>query len=134
MKYGVFRAALTALCIALPVAAQSQNQAAGGEVLEQFAVEVQQQVAFTLMQSPEYPSEALENGWEGTTQVTLHYAPNGRTPDVSIQRSSGHAVLDRAALDLVGRTPLPQTPEALRESRFTVTFPIAFRVVTPPSN
>lgn len=48
---------------------------------------------------PEYPEEALEAGAEGAPLVNLEYDESGRVVNVVLQRSSGNAALDRAAME-----------------------------------
>jgi len=47
--------------------------------------------------SPGYPKEAEEEEWEGSVTVTVHTRPDGDFT-ASIGRSSGHDVLDKAAM------------------------------------
>jgi len=50
---------------------------------------------------PIYPAEARSRGYEGTTLLTAEILANGRVGQVLIQKSSGHAVLDRSAMKAV---------------------------------
>lgn len=52
---------------------------------------------------PRYPESARRQGWEGRVMVRASVGADGRVQSVAVQRSSGHAVLDRAALDAVRR-------------------------------
>jgi protein TonB len=65
-----------------------------------------------------YPEEARENNWTGDVVVGVAVGANGAA-QVGLRRSSGHAVLDRQALEMfqqAARTvPLPQ---ALRGREF----------------
>lgn len=49
-----------------------------------------------------YPALARERGWTGTVEVVL-VAPGTTFPAVSLGRSSGHAILDRQAMDTVAK-------------------------------
>ena len=76
-----------------------------------------------------YPLIAQRRGWEGTAEVLLKIAPDGRVVDITLGRSSGRDVLDQEALNMVRRAaPLPQAPEGLRGHRLNVTVPIVFRL------
>ena len=46
---------------------------------------------------PVYPAEARQHGWQGRVLLHLEIAPDG-TVSASVKSSSGHAVLDNAAL------------------------------------
>jgi protein TonB len=52
---------------------------------------------------PEYPAEAALNGEQGTVVLMIHVSPEGSTAGVDVLRSSGYALLDRAARDAVLR-------------------------------
>jgi periplasmic protein TonB len=52
---------------------------------------------------PEYPAEAALNGEQGTVILMIHVSPAGSTAGVDVLRSSGYALLDRAARDAVLR-------------------------------
>lgn len=51
--------------------------------------------------APEYPSIAEEEGWSGRVVLKVHVLANGRPDAVSVQKSSGHEVLDQAAVRTV---------------------------------
>lgn len=46
---------------------------------------------------PGYPARARRRGWHGRVVLRLKVASDGRVADVAIAKSSGYAVLDRAA-------------------------------------
>ncbi len=48
-----------------------------------------------------YPAIARRNGWEGTVVLELRVAEDGTLAEASIHASSGHDVLDRAALRMI---------------------------------
>ena len=50
---------------------------------------------------PAYPAMALRMGWQGKVMLSVEVLRDGRAGQVSVQRSSGHAVLDNAALQAV---------------------------------
>ncbi len=47
---------------------------------------------------PAYPEIARSGGWEGTVELTLSVDARGHVSRVRLRRSSGHSVLDAAAL------------------------------------
>ncbi len=50
---------------------------------------------------PQYPRLARRRGWQGTTVLTVEVSTTGRADTVTVERSSGYRVLDRAAVDTV---------------------------------
>lgn len=50
---------------------------------------------------PVYPAMATRMGWQGKVILSVEVLRDGRAGQVSVQRSSGHAVLDDAALQAV---------------------------------
>ena len=51
--------------------------------------------------APPYPRMAKQRHWEGQVTLRVLVTPDGRCGDISVHRSSGHDVLDEAALDAV---------------------------------
>ena len=69
-----------------------------------------------------YPTEAVARGLEGEVILLLTLAPNGTLAGAEIARSSGHALLDQAALDAAQRVgALPGNPRQ-------ILFPVSFRL------
>lgn len=50
---------------------------------------------------PPYPEAALRAGWEGTTWLLVDVGADGRVANVVLERSSGHDLLDAAAVEAV---------------------------------
>jgi protein TonB len=67
-----------------------------------------------------YPPEAVARGIEGETILILKYTADGKLIDARIAKSSGHAILDQAALRAVRATP--RVGDGPREILFPVTF------------
>ena len=51
--------------------------------------------------APEYPEIAEEEGWSGRVVLKVHVLASGKPDSVSVQKSSGHDVLDQAAVRTV---------------------------------
>lgn len=51
--------------------------------------------------APRYPGAARRRGWEGVVTLVVAVSPRGRVESVSVLRSSGRGLLDRAAVDAV---------------------------------
>lgn len=76
-----------------------------------------------------YPRRAQMLGWEGTTEVLVHMGADANVMSASVNRSSGHELLDEEALEQVRRVrQLPPPPDGFRGRKFTVMVPIAFRL------
>jgi protein TonB len=52
---------------------------------------------------PAYPKEALKKKWEGRTEVVYYVNPAGFVEKIQLKNSSGHSVLDNAALRALAR-------------------------------
>jgi len=50
---------------------------------------------------PKYPNIAASRGWEGTVRLLVKVSAEGDSEEVTVQRSSGHDVLDEAAIEAV---------------------------------
>lgn len=69
-----------------------------------------------------YPPDAVARGLEGDVILLLTLAPNGQLTSAEIARSSGHALLDQAALDAARHIGmLPGNPRQ-------ILFPVKFRL------
>lgn len=70
-----------------------------------------------------YPQLARRQGLSGDLVLSVELMPSGEVADIRIDRSSGHALLDQAALDIVSLAapyaPLPSTDEDIE--RLTIT-------------
>jgi periplasmic protein TonB len=79
-----------------------------------------------------YPRVAIDNNWEGTAEVRLTFAADGRRSSIVIVKSSGHEVLDKQALDTIGRAFVP-VPPALRGKEFSLEIPVIYNLKDAPS-
>ena len=50
---------------------------------------------------PVYPRLAKEEGWEGTVLIKALVRTSGKPENITIQKSSGHKILDNAAVDAI---------------------------------
>jgi protein TonB len=76
--------------------------------------------------TPPYPSEARRRGWEGTVLLMVEIRENGRPERVTIKESSGHSVLDDAALGAVGRWTFVPAQQDGKPVRSVAEVPIIF--------
>ena len=58
---------------------------------------------FSMNPPPIYPLEADRNGWQGDVLLRVTVASDGQVSQVELVRSSGYAILDKAAVDAVKR-------------------------------
>lgn len=84
-------------------------------------------VASQLRRALRYPREARRDGIKGTVVVSFTVSRNGSVGGVRIARSSGSAVLDRAAGEAVRRAaPFRPIPDAAGRSKWSFSVPLAF--------
>lgn len=75
-----------------------------------------------------YPETARRAGMAGTAEVRVSVAA-GAPRQMELARSSGHAILDTAALDMLRAAAARTTlPESLRGQEFAVLLPVVFEV------
>ncbi len=117
-----------AFLTAMLLASAAWGQGAGAvseDVLKQYRLALLKQASRETI----YPKEALELGIEGTAVVRLSIDAEGRITSSKVDPSSGYAVLDVAALELVRKAhPLATLPQVLRGRPFNVTVPIVYRM------
>lgn len=75
-----------------------------------------------------YPPLAREQGWQGTVEITVSVNDNGiALPQVALANSSGFAVLDEQALEMIHQAArLVSLPEPLRARNFNIAIPVQF--------
>ena len=73
-----------------------------------------------------YPATARRMGWEGKVVVAFLLLPDGSVRDVRVVQGSGHAALDRGAIDAVrNASPFPRSPVGAE-----VITPVVYRLTT----
>ena len=86
------------------------------------------EVAYLSNPAPAYPPRALRAGQQGRVLVFVLIDTAGRPAQVSVSKSSGHALLDEAALSAVrGWRFRPQTENGSAIA-VQVTIPVDFRI------
>ena len=74
-----------------------------------------------------YPRLAQENNWEGRVLLQVSIAAGGGLAGIIVKASSGHAVLDKNATDLMRRTHAQTpVPASLRGREFSIEVPVVF--------
>jgi len=85
------------------------------------------QLAQAAQKYKRYPSEAMQQNWEGTAQVRVHIGADGRITGVDLVSSSGHDLLDEQAKTTVNKAkPFVQIPAELRGKEFNAEIRVVF--------
>jgi protein TonB len=80
---------------------------------------------------PSYPEVARRQGLEGTVILLVKILVDGRISEVKVKRSSGHSILDGAAVDAArGWVFLPAT-QGPKPVEAWVEVPVKFELTTP---
>lgn len=75
----------------------------------------------------QYPALARERGWEGTVALALSIRSHFSEPEIILVRSSGHAVLDRQAQEMMVRAArTTELPEGLKGQDLQIVLPVQF--------
>lgn len=91
------------------------------------AGEYEQQVTRWVERQRQYPLAARQRRMEGTAIVRIQLDGDGALLGALLVRDTGHAVLDRAAMDMIQRAaPYPPVPQMLASSPIEVFVPIQF--------
>lgn len=77
---------------------------------------------------PVYPGVARRRHWEGLVVLRVYVAADGHCGEVQVQRSSGHDVLDEAALDAVKKWRFVPAKRGDVAQASWATVPIEFRL------
>lgn len=76
-----------------------------------------------------YPRYARERRWEGRVTVHLEFGADGRVTDIRVEKSSGHAILDESAHDMLRKAQLETpVPPALRGRPFAVDAVVVYQL------
>ncbi|MCG5501254.1 energy transducer TonB [Ectothiorhodospira lacustris] len=103
------------------------GQSAGGDPAA--TQDYLQVVRAWLERHKEYPRQAQLRRQEGVVYVRFVMNRNGEVLSHSIERSSGHTLLDREVTSMLQRAqPLPLMPPELPQHRLEVVLPVAFNL------
>jgi len=84
-------------------------------------------VVAKLRRAKRYPSKARRRSLAGTAHVAFTISRSGAVSAIRLTRSSGHALLDQAALDMVRRAaPMPEFPRDITVARMNLQVPVRF--------
>lgn len=77
---------------------------------------------------PKYPTLARRRGWEGTVQLSVLVLEDGRVGNISVAKSSGHPLLDEAALKAVAQYHFIPGQQGAETVSMRVQVPVHFRL------
>ena len=77
---------------------------------------------------PGYPAVAIRRGYEGSVVLDVRVLPNGEPEEVTIFKSSGYKVLDKAALSAVKKWKFVPAQRGFKAVSSWVKVPIEFRL------
>lgn len=77
---------------------------------------------------PKYPSVARSRGWEGKVILQVHVSADGDAQQVSVSQSSGHDILDEAAVNAVEGWRFVPAKRGDTAVASTVNVPINFKL------
>lgn len=90
---------------------------------------LRQAIELELARHFRYPRLAQRRGWEGTVVLTVRVLADGRLDDIRVTRSSGRALLDRAALrSLAGIERLPELADRVDADGLVLEIPVTYRL------
>lgn len=97
----------------------------GGQAVDRYHA----QLAAWLERHKRYPLRARQMRQEGVVRLRFVIDREGEVISHRVDKSSGHAILDDAASDLLRRaSPMPAIPPDMGRSRLEIVVPIAYRL------
>ncbi|WP_291315950.1 energy transducer TonB [Desulfuromonas sp.] len=100
----------------------------GGSSAGEGQVLVEAQIVPGQNAPPAYPPIARQRGWEGEVWIRAQVGDDGRVSKAWVEEHSDYAVLDRAALDAVGRWRFRPALQGKRPVASVVRLPIRFEL------
>lgn len=83
---------------------------------------------YKLNPKPLYPRLAKSRGWQGKVLLRVKVTADGHSAEVAVQQSSGHDMLDQAAIETVKNWTFIPAKRGDTPVASTVTVPIAFQL------
>jgi TonB family protein len=104
----------------------SSSEGIDADGLRKFRIDLATQAR----RSKRYPTQALASGWHGTVDVQLTVDRGGFVGAPEVTHSSGFAVLDLAAIEMLTHAAeQTQIPDSLHGHTFSVMMPVVFDAV-----
>jgi len=114
---------ITTLSVSSGAAGGSDEGGVDPDALRQF------RFAVSRAAHPDYPRLAVERGWSGTAQIRVTVGTEAAVRGIRLARSSGYALLDAKAEEIIGRAARAAAiPESLRGREFVVDLPVEFNL------
>lgn len=77
----------------------------------------------------DYPAIARENAWQGVVILNIYGVPGGDVPVLAMAQSSGHALLDSLAVEMMTHAVRQSSlPGSMRGKGFAITLPVHYRL------
>lgn len=86
-------------------------------------------VAYADNPPPRYPHLARRRGWQGLVWLQVWVSEKGQVVDVRIEKSCGHEILDRAALDAVRNWRFEPARKGLLKAAGEARVPVRFELL-----
>lgn len=84
-----------------------------------------------LQMHKEYPPHLKKAKIQGTVVITFTFDRQGNVLKAAIEKSSGNAELDRAALDMLAKAePLPPIPDSMGRDTIPISIPVEYSLIT----
>ena len=105
------------------VAPPAQEEGISAEAVRQYRTSL----AISAKRFKRYPALARERGWEGEVEIVLDFRRTLPGPEVSLASSSGKAVLDEQAVEMIRQAArATEVPDTLKGRNFRMLIPIRF--------
>lgn len=92
--------------------------------------ETEQKPTYLKNPAPVYPFRARQRGWEGVVLLDVLVSQEGRSSEIKLKKSSGHKMLDDAAIEAVSNWEFK--PASLGKIAFSARIEIPVRFVLEP--
>ena len=103
--------------------AQEEGEGISAEAVRQYRTSL----AISAKRFKRYPALARERGWEGEVEIVLDFRRTLPGPEVSLASSSGKAVLDGQAVEMIRQAArATEVPDTLKGRNFRMLIPIRF--------
>ena len=105
------------------VAPPAQEEGISAEAVRQYRTSL----AISAKRFKRYPALARERGWEGEVEIVLDFRRTLPGPEVSLASSSGKALLDDQAMEMIRQAArATEVPDTLKGRNFRMLMPIRF--------
>ena len=104
-----------------------ENDALSKEAIKKIWSSYASSIRDRIGQKKKYPKLAKKKGWQGEALIAFQISKLGEILKVSVESSSGHEILDEAALKAIKKAgPYPPIPNQLNRQAMLLKMPITF--------